>query len=109
MLNKVSISKNAQADMDEIFSYIANHLHSPRNAYLTYKRIIASIESLVNFPMRYQICKCELWRNRNIRVMPIGNHLVFYTFSVDESAIKIFRVLNSRRNIEKASKETIKF
>jgi len=72
----VKISDKAQADMEQIYSYIAKELMSPRNALGQYKRIADAISRLDIMPERFQ--SLDFGNLNGLRRMPVDKYLVFY-------------------------------
>ena len=94
---KVQITDQALADMEEIYTYIAEQLHTPENAMGQYNRIAETIESLDTFPERAQLMTSEPEHTLGFRQLPIDNFLVFYV--IRENLVIITRVLYSASDI----------
>lgn len=56
---KVQITDKALADMEEIYTYIAEQLQAPENAMGQYNRIAKAIEELDVFPERVRLMESE--------------------------------------------------
>lgn len=41
------------------------------------------------------------WRDRNIRIMPVGNFLVFYVPTHENSTVTVIRVMYGGRDIDR--------
>lgn len=102
MSYEIHLSKMAQSELNEIFSYIAfqiPQLSSLQNAEQQIARLGNRISGLSDLPLRFRLHSEEPWRSMGIRVMPVDNYLVFYR--VDEAAkeVYIYHILSNRRNI----------
>ena len=98
-LYKVQITNKALADMEEIYTYIAEVLQTPDNAMNQYNRIAKAIERLAVFPERIKIMETEPEHDKNIRQMNIDNYAVFYV--IRERRVVVFRVLYGASNISR--------
>ena len=74
----IVLTETAQADLSAIFRYIAVDLQSVQNANGQLSRIEKAIASLDQMPERYRVYDKKNRRERNMRVMPVDNYLVFY-------------------------------
>lgn len=97
----VYLTPRAQADLREIFWYIATELGARQNAEGQLKRIEKAIASLAQMPERFPIYDTPKWRERNLRRMSIDNYLVFYIPNHDKQAVTVLRVLYGGRNIDR--------
>ena len=108
-LYEVQITNRALADMESIYSYIADVLQTPDNAMNQYNRIAKAIERLGVFPERIKIMETEPERGKNIRQLNVDNYAVFYV--IRERRVVVFRVLYgasdiSRRLLESEEERT---
>ena len=94
---KIQITDQALADMEEIYTYIAEQLHAPENAMGQYNRIAEMIESLDTFPERVQLMTSEPEHTLGFRQLPIDNFLVFYV--IRENLVIVARVLYGASDI----------
>ncbi len=74
----VQITDKALADMEEIYTYIAEQLLAPENAIGQYNRIAEAIQNLNVFPERVRIMEFEPEHTMGLRQLPMDNFLVFY-------------------------------
>ncbi|MBQ8699252.1 MAG: type II toxin-antitoxin system RelE/ParE family toxin, partial [Schwartzia sp.] len=74
----VNLSDEANADLREIFRYIAIHLQSPENAVGQLQRLEQHIRGLDEFPYRFRKYEKGVWKKRGLRVMPVDRYCVFY-------------------------------
>ncbi len=96
---RVIVSDQARRDLDGIFSYIANNLHSVRNAAAQLKRLEDVILSLDIMPERYRRYDRGLWKGRNLRVVSVDHYLVFYVPDEKSQTVTITRVLYGRQDV----------
>lgn len=90
---QVKISQAALADMEQIYTHIAQCLLEPETAMRQYNRIAEAIESLVTLPERCPLVNCEPERSRGLRHLLVDRYSVFYL--VGENTVAVARVLYS--------------
>lgn len=95
----VQITDKALADMEEIYTYIAEQLLAPENAIEQYNRIAEAIQNLNVFPERVRIMESEPEHAMGLRQLPIDNFLVFYV--IEDNRIVVTRVLYSASDISR--------
>ena len=64
------------------------------------KRIIDSVESLNDMPMRYPLYDKEPWHSKGLRKMVVDNYPVFYFPDKDAKEVVVYHVFYGRRNLE---------
>ena len=101
MKYSIVLTETAQADLSAIFRYIAVDLQSVQNANGQLYRIEKAIASLDQMPERYHVYDRKNWRERNIRIMPVDNYLVFYIPTHDDLTITVMRILYGGRDIDR--------
>ena len=104
MKYSVTLTEQAIADLKEIFKYIAVDLQSVEIASGQLDRLEEAIASLDMMPERYPVYDKQKWRERNLRIMPVDNYLVFYIPNRDKSTVAIMRVMYSGRDVERQLK-----
>lgn len=94
-------------DLRGIYEYIAFHLQAPINAVKQLDALEESILSLDTMPDRFQRYSEEPWYSRNLRVMPVGNYLVFFIHLIERAddceesgVVTIIRVMYGGRDIQ---------
>ena len=97
----IVLTDAAQADLSAIFRYIAIDLQSVQNANSQLSRIEKAIASLDQMPERYRAYDRSYWRERNMRIMPVDNYLVFYVPTHENLTVTIMRILYGGRDIER--------
>lgn len=100
MRYNIAVTNQAQADMDEIFNYIAFELQSVQNASGLLDKLEHSILSLAEMPERFQKYSKEPWKSRNLRVMPVKKYLVFYIVDNANHLVTVLRVLYGARDMD---------
>lgn len=101
MKYSVVLTETAQADLSAIFRYIAVDLQSAQNANAQLPRIEKAIASLDQMPERCRAYDRRNWRERNMRVMPVDNYLVFYVPTQDDTTVTVTRILYGGRDIDR--------
>ena len=96
----IEFSEIATNDLNEIFEYIATNLKSPQSAIKILSSIESAISSLQIMPERYHVYDTKKWKERNLRVMPVDNYLVFYIPTHNNLKVTIIRILYSKRNVK---------
>lgn len=99
MIYTVQISSRAEADLREIYAYIAFELQSISNASRQLQRLEESILSLNQMPNRYPAYQKEPWHSRGLRVMSVDNYLVFYISDIAVQTVSVIRVMYGGRDI----------
>lgn len=74
----VFITDKAQADMENIYLYIAYELCSPETAVKQYKRIADEINKLNFFPERYGVIDIIGTNLKQLRRMKADNYSIIY-------------------------------
>lgn len=100
MSYEVIITRQADADLREIYEYIAFELLSPENAATQLNRLEDNIMGLADFPEKYKRYENEPWYSRGMRVMPVDNYLVFYILNKKQNTVIILRVMYGGRDID---------
>lgn len=106
MKYEVVTTAQAVADLRAVFEYIAYELLAGENAIKQLDRLEEAILSLGEMPERYHLYDKEPWRERNLRIMPVDNYLVFYIPQDDDKTVTIIRVMYGRRDIDAQLKQT---
>lgn len=102
---EIFTTEQAVGDLRAIFEYIAYDLMSGQNAMGQLDRLEKAIESLKEYPERNRIYNSAQWENRNLRVMPVDNYLVFYIVETELKRVTVIRVMYGRRDTETQLKE----
>lgn len=97
---QITLTTQAQADLRDIFRYIAAELQSPQNALGQLARLEQAIASLDRMPERFRLYDAPKWRERNLRIMQVDHYLVFYIPNHDRATVTVLRVMYGGRDIE---------
>ena len=97
----IVLTETAQADLSAIFRYIAVDLQSVETAIGQLSRIESAIASLDRMPERYRVYDKKKWRERNLRIMPVDNYLVFYIPTHDNLMVTVMRIMYGGRDIDR--------
>lgn len=98
---RVILASQAKSDLISIYQYIAHDLQSPQAAEGQLSRLEKAIYSLDQMPERYRVYDHEKWENRNLRIMPVNNYLVFYVPSQVEKTVTVIRVMYGGRDVDR--------
>jgi toxin ParE1/3/4 len=100
MTYRIEFSKQADADLQGIFEYIALDLDSMQNAEEQLCRLEDRIMKLDHLPERFRKYSEEPWLSRGLRIMPVDNYCVFYIPDVLNGVTSIIRILYGGRDID---------
>lgn len=95
----IFIAKKAEEDLGKIFEYLAYKVMAGENAVRQLNRIQTAIESLDEMPLRNRVYDKELWKTRNLRIMPVDNYLVFYLTETEVLKVTILRIMYGGHDI----------
>ena len=98
MIYNVRIMKPAQADMREIYRYIAEELQNPVAAARRISLIDGAIQSLKENPTRYPLARDDYLASKGYRLVVVKNHLVFFIVREKQRAVSVMRILYGRRD-----------
>ena len=101
MIYKIKITEQAEADIRNIYEYIAYKLLSPENASGHLERIEKCVMSLDQMPERFSLYDREPWRSRGLHIVPIDNYCVFYLVDNNDMMVSIMRVIYGGRDINR--------
>ncbi len=90
---KFTVSPSAEADLDEIWSYIAEDNEEAAGKFI--RDLVAKFQLLAS---NKEIGKRQDGFVVEVRLFPFKNYHIYY-FSSDDD-VEIYRVLHGRRNIE---------
>lgn len=95
---KVEITKEALADMEQLYHHIAYVLQAPKNAIDQYYRIADAILTLDTMAERVRIMESEPERSKEMRRLLVDNYSVFYVIQGDK--VIVTDVLYSASDID---------
>lgn len=94
---KVVFEPRAVNDLNEIVKYISYTLKEPEIAKRIYNSIKKHLLSLESMPYCHKLLDDELFRNMEIRKIPVENYTAFYFVNEKSKSVHIFRILHNRR------------
>ncbi|MCM1101249.1 MAG: type II toxin-antitoxin system RelE/ParE family toxin [Acetatifactor muris] len=97
----------ARQDLRGIYEYIALELLAPETATGQTQRIMKTIRSLEEMPMRHQLYKEEPWQSQGIRCLPVDNYLIFYLPEEIQNTVNIVRIMYGGRDVCRQLSETV--
>ena len=89
---KVTISNAADADLDEIFQYIASVLANPQAAAALADKIAACYDDLSCTPYMYGQCQNLRLQALGYRRVSIQNYILVYRVDEDSKTVYVLRV-----------------
>jgi len=96
----IEYTEPAEADLDDIFCYIAENLHAPGTAKEQIRRIIERISKLDAMPKRYPLYNKGKWRALGLRRTIVDNFAIFYLPDDAGRIVTIIRILYGGRDID---------
>ena len=88
---RVVVSSDAEADLENIYRYIAFASFSPETGREQKNRLLAALRSLKRLPMRQRVFI------KDYRQLNVGPYAVIY--SVDDDVVSICRIFHSSMDI----------
>jgi len=98
-------SKKAEADLDEILSYISIELSNPQAASSFLTDLQTVIDSICAIPKMIRIVENEFLPDREVRKSLVGNYILCYLPDTNEKIIYILRILYGRRSLDELVRE----
>ena len=102
-------TKKAEADLDEILSYISIELSNPDAAASFLKDLQTVLTSICSVPKIGRIVENEFLPDKEIRKSLVGNYVLYYLPDTEEKSIYVLRILYSRRNLDELVREINNF
>ena len=100
MIFRVRVSDRAYADLNIIYSYIAETLKSESAAKKLIGHITFKIKSLNDMPERCARYNREPWYSKGIRFLPVGNYIILFSVDKDNQTIEILTIVYKRQNTD---------
>ena len=95
---QVKLTKQAQEQLREIFSYIRYTLQAPETAMKMLNTLETEIASLSRFPARVPLTEEEPWHSQGIHKFPVKNYLVYFRIDEDRKTVQVIAVIYGRRD-----------
>lgn len=105
---KVFLSHEAQADIRSAVRYVAVNLQEPSTAEHLLDSFSDAISSLKTTPERFALVADIDLAALGLRMLTVGNYLIFYVVNRGELRVDIPRVLYGKRNWMQLLKKDIK-
>ncbi|MDR2883561.1 MAG: type II toxin-antitoxin system RelE/ParE family toxin [Deferribacteraceae bacterium] len=96
----IEISKLAQSDYDNIYTYLAYELCAESSAKNIAALLEEKIDNLSYFPLSFPLCNESLLRAEGIHKMVFKKYLIFYTVDEVAQKVSVLRILHSLRDYE---------
>lgn len=90
---KLVVSEVAMENLEDIFEYVSVNLANPFAAVKIISDFYEAFEKIKSFPFSCPIKEIKFLKDKDIRVLIVGNYLAFY--KVENSKIIILRVKHS--------------
>lgn len=100
MIYNVLFSKQANDDLMSIYEYISLELCAPNIAEKQIMHIISSVDLLESAPRMHRVYEDLLFNNKELRIYPVDNYVVFYEIDDKNKIVNIVRIMYKRRNIK---------
>ena len=95
----IVIQPEAEADISEIYEYIAVQLENPRAAYELCDLIYQELETLDEMPERFHVWPVSPWKARKVRSMIIRNYHALYSVDKKGNVVNVLRVFYGRQDV----------
>ena len=96
----IEYTETAEADIDDIFRYIAETLKAPGTAKEQIRRIVERISKLDVMPKRYSLYNKGKWRDIGLRRTNVDNFSIFYIPDDAGRTVTIIRIMYGGRDID---------
>jgi plasmid stabilization system protein ParE len=98
---KLSYLPIAQQDIAAAALYISECLKSPQAALDLIDALDSAISWLKEFPYSCRVYQPAKSLEREYRILPVRNYVVFYTVGEQEKIVEICRVIYAKRDLDK--------
>ncbi len=103
---KVIYTEQAEADLREIYEYIAYTLLEPEAAKNQARRIMDAAGKLDQLPLRHPLYDKEPWQSKGLRVLTVDHFLAFYLPIEKQNTVVVIRIMYGGRNIREHLSQT---
>lgn len=94
----VKVTSQAEAQIQEIISYITYKLKAPDAALHLLDELESSFLSLSQFPQRVALVSEDPWHTNGIRRLPVKNFLVYFWIDEADTKVQIIAVIYAKRD-----------
>ena len=98
MKYKVHITRKAEADIDDVLTYIESELLNPQASGHLLKKIDKDLSSLNYMPEKHQISTDPVLKAHEIRYIVIDSFLAFFIIEQEKKTVHIIRFIYGKRN-----------
>lgn len=102
---KYKLTAIAQADLDNIISYIAIHLSNPKAATDFADKLQKAIDDVRYFPESGSLVINDFLPTEGVRKKIIGNYIMYYFLDNASETILILRIVYGRRNVDEIMRQ----
>ena len=99
------LTQKAEADLDEIASYLAVRLNNPQAAARFLDQLQSAIREACLFPESGAPVINEFLSQKNVRKKLAGNYVMYYFPDAGAETIYILRVIYGRRSLDEILRE----
>ena len=92
---RIRITPCALADLTAVFDFIRKD--SPQNAKGMIRAILDAIDSLEQFPQRFQVAPLQSAKSRNIRSMVVYPYIIRYRVDESQACVHVMHVRHGAR------------
>lgn len=94
------LSRKAEADLDDIVSYIAVELSNPQAASDFVDKLQSVIDEARSLPESGSPANNEYLSNTEVRKKLVGNYIMYYLPTREEKMIYVIRIVYGKRNMD---------
>ena len=99
------LTQTANADLDDIVSYLAVELANPKAATDFMDKLQSAIGEARVFPESGPEVISEVLRITNVRKKLVGSYILYYLPDFTQKTIFVLRIVYGRRNMDEILKE----
>ena len=99
------LTRRAEADLDEIVSYIAVELANLQAASDFMDKLQDNIEEARSFPESGSLVGNEFLQMEHVRKKLVGNYIMYYLPEMEEKMIYVLRIVYGKRNMDEILKK----
>lgn len=99
------LTEIAEADIDEVFEYIATDLANPDAASNFADELEEKLDALCMTPKSGRLVENEFLKRDDVRRILVGNFIAYYIIDDEKKQIVVLRVVYSRRDQSKILKD----
>ena len=94
----VKLTRQAQAQLEEIVEYVASTLQAPGTALRLLDRLEQEIASLSSFPGRAALTEEEPWHSLGIHKLSVKNYLIYFWIDEAQHVVQVTAIIHGRRD-----------